>query len=490
MYHKLVKIRLTNILAATGMSVLAISFPDKGCANVTRAAIATTKTISVGDYGAKPNDDVDDTKALNAAFAEARNQSTKIVMPAGVYDTINVVKVEGAKGVDLQATGAMIRFKHPQIPGTMNEQYILKIEGSKGDNIDVNVTGLTIDGSKDAQDLYESVPKADPSQINNTPITKGLYIAYTNNSTISNFTAQNFYGGRAVHYKEYHNVNIKNSLVTNVGAKEVTESIGDAFHFGSHTGSADIKIDNVKCVAKKSPRSPLYQGWIGVVVESDTIQSRDRNYWMVDKNTTVSITNSDFMDYDTCFHVETMAGNLYFNVDAVRYRGANYMIAAGIRGHYKSLTNNAVIDLTPYARNTYIHGVYHTQTMPNEYELTMYNSTINHIGDPALRKAISAVYGNGTKASFHHTTFNNVPDVLVLNATGYFRRCAINMRADNHRKTVMSLADNGVISGPDTTFRWSSEAFQVATKTTAPAPYQPDGYEPPVFTSNATPAVQ
>lgn len=472
------KIAISSLLLSTGVSIFESN----------QANAVETKIVNVRDYGATPNDTTDDTVAINKALAEVKNGPVKLVFESGKYITSDTVQVDGASSLIIEGNGASLMYKHPRKAGTdWNEQYIMRVKG-KSESVNLNVFNFTLDGSRDEQQLYNYAKKHNVP-MSQVPITKGFYSENTANANFTNFKAQNFYGGRAMHFKLYNNVNINNSSVLNVGAKE-NENIGDALHFSSQQGNATINITGLTAKAKVSTENKDDAGWIGITHEGDTIQSKDPSYWKIDKNTTFNIKDSIIYNFDTGFHSETQAGNVYVNSDNLTYTGANWQIFAGIRGETKSLTTNSTINLLPRARNTYVHGVYHTQTMPNKYQLDMWNSTVNRVGDTTKRKLVTGVYGNGTVGSFYHTTFKGVPDMLGANAKIKLQNSAVNTSTDNTRATKESLMDNATyISTTGTTFKFKTSTLTIAPKGTAPASYKNTGYVAPPFTEAATPAI-
>ena len=75
-----------------------------------------TKVISVLDFGAKPNDGKDDTKALRKAAQYCRdNQGTTLEMPAGIYQ-LRDTKAEKLERMYYPAKWVLIQKRPSLLP--------------------------------------------------------------------------------------------------------------------------------------------------------------------------------------------------------------------------------------------------------------------------------------------------------------------------------------------------------------------------------------
>lgn len=242
---------------------------------------------------------------------------------------------------------------------------------------------------------------------------------------------------------------------------------------------------------KVSERDPSYTAWIGVVLENGTIQSDDRENWLIDENTTVNITNSSFIDYETTFHVESVAGNVYWNSDNIITRAKDYFIAAGINGELKERAYNLNMEMTPWGRNDIIHGLYYTEKERDDNisglnKFTMYNSKITYLTLDGYKPIpIATSYGDSVQATYQNVTLYDVPEKLVTNGTALFIDSQINLHPDS-QETAKSLA-KGPFSEPDyqfieyqgTTSVNPASDSQEAAPLDKPQWYIPSGYQAP-----------
>lgn len=310
---------------------------------------------------------------------------------------------------------------------------------------------------------------------------------------------EHMYGGYAIFAQEYRNVNIHDIQLTDVGGDDITDSFGMAIYLSGHRDDAIVNIDKVTSDAKTSKRSKEYMGWIGVVYENGTIQDDKQENWMKDQNTTINVTRSEFINYETTFHVESTYGNVYFNSDDIKTRAKNYFVAAGVNGELKDRSNHIIFDQLPFGRNGVVHGVYYTEGMdPKNYSFDMYNSTVNNVEIDGKRSPISAVYGSNTTATFHNTTFNDVSDKLVTNGTGVFIDSAINLTADANKDKLaefseasqkLDVSKSVVNEAPKTSTAKESEAPPKYFSTNKPVP-RLDGEIAPADLGREAPTVK
>ncbi|XJS10991.1 hypothetical protein ACF3NG_01625 [Aerococcaceae bacterium WGS1372] len=384
----------------------------------------------VDDLGAVPNDGKDDSKAFQEALNLATKEPIRLVIPEGEYLSQGEGNLEasGIKGLQIRGDNAVIKPENPMI--NPSEYYFMKLFMAE-DNVGVEIEGITIDGSLNPQDLYFTMESSE--DIYDLQLQRGIYIENAQRVSVSNTAFRHMYGGYALHLSKYELVNIQNVKLDDVGGDDITDSFGMAFYLGGHEGDAVVNIDNVKANGKVSERDPSYTAWIGVVVENGSIQSDKQEDWLLDKNTTVNVTNSTFMDYETTFHVESMAGNVYFNADNVMSRAKNYFIAAGINGEMKSMSQRINFEMTPWGRNGIITGLYYSENEEEKNlnglnEFIMENSRVryqNLENVPLIPVATS--YGDSIIAYYNNVTFQEVPSKLVTNASGIFTDSQINL---------------------------------------------------------------
>lgn len=400
--------------------------------------IKNAKEISVQDFGAVPDDNKDDTAAFVKAIEAAQKEAVVLNVPKGTYDTNATIEVNHIKGLHIKGDNAVIKPKNPMT--NPPEFYAMRLSADKQNLAEIEIEGITIDGSKNPQDLYFKMKSAE--DFYKTPMTKGIAIQNTKELNIHDVKYEHMYGGYAIFAQEYRNVNIHDVTLEDVGGDDITDSFGMAIYLSGHKDDAIVNIDKVIANAKTSPRNKAYMGWIGVVYENGTIQDSKVENWLKDQNTTINVSNSTFNDYETTFHVESTYGNVYFNSDNIKTRAKSYFIAAGVNGELKDRSNNITFDLLPFGRNDIVHGVYYTEGMdPKKYSLDMYNSTVNSVEVDGKRSPIAAVYANNTTATFHNTTFNDVSKLLVANGTGTFKDSVINLASDANPNKISDFSE-------------------------------------------------
>lgn len=445
----------------------------------------------VDDLGAVPNDGKDDSEAFQAALDLATKEPIRLIIPEGEYlsESEGNVEAAGIKGLQIRGDNAVIKPVNPMI--NPSEYYFMKLFMAD-DNVGVEIEGITIDGSLNPQDLYFTLETAD--DIYDLQLQRGIYIENAQRVSVSNTTFQHMYGGYALHLSKYELVNIQNVRIEDVGGDDITDSFGMAFYLGGHEGDAVVNIDNVTANGKVSDRDPSYTAWIGVVVENGSIQSENQEDWLLDQNTTVNVTNSSFMDYETTFHVESMAGNVYFNADNIMSRAKNYFIAAGINGEMKSMSHRINFEMTPWGRNGIITGLYYSENEREKNlnglnEFIMENSRVRYqnLEDvPAIPVATS--YGDSIVAHYNNVTFQEVPAKLVTNASGIFTDSQINLyiesteNAESLQAGPFSDAENQRVEyNGSTSVNIAGEHLQAENHDNEIAWFEPSGYVAPAL---------
>ncbi len=462
------------------------------------AALANIREVNlVTELGAIPNDDKDDSAAFQQALNLAKEEPIHLIIPEGEYLSKPSGNLEATeiKGLHIEGQGTVnIKPVNPMI--NPPEYYFMRINMA-AENLGVEIENIVIDGSLSPQDLYFTMQT--PADVHKTPLQRGIFINGAKDLAVHNTTFQHMYGGYTIHATNYENVNIKDITINDVGGDDITDSFGMALYFGGHAGNAVINVDNVQAQGKVSERNPSYTAWIGIVLENGTIQAKDDDDWKKDQNTTVNVTNSSFMDYETTFHIESMAGNVYWNVDNVKTRAKDYLIAAGINGEMKERTNRLTMEMTPWGRNNIIHGLYYTEKEAEDNvsgvnEFSMYNSEITYLTLPDTKPiSVATSYADSVRATYTRTTFNDVPAKLVANASATFIKSQINL-AENSKETAASLL-KGSFSKPEEQFiKFDStkiNKFPTAKKATKfgyPKLLEPTGYTPPPIDKSLPPA--
>ncbi|MBG9981838.1 hypothetical protein HZY86_01770 [Aerococcaceae bacterium DSM 111020] len=457
----------------------------------------TREVNLVDDLHATPNDTVDDSPAFEEALRMAATEPIKLVIPTGEYylDAKYVIEGRELKGLHIEGDDAVLKPLHPQI-APMNEHFVLALRMAE-DNVGVKIEGVTVDGSRNPQDLYFTMQT--PEDVYDTPLQRGFYIDGAKDIVVTDTAFKHMYGGYTLSIHDYENVDLQHIQIDDVGGDDITDSFGMAFYFGGHDTDAVINIDDVIANGKVSPRDPSYTAWIGVVLENGTIQDKNVDNWLVDQNTTVNVTNSTFLDYETTFHVESMAGNVYWNTDNVKTRAKDYFIAAGVNGELKERTYNLDMEMTPYGRNGIIHGLYYTEKERDDNitgfnRFDMYQSTIKYLTDGDKYVPIGSSYGDSVAATYHNVLFNQLPSKLVTNATGIFKDSVIIIKQDS-LETPDSLLQGPFSEPSNQTVKMENTTVIREPETAMPPPlaekpkwYVPSGYQAPEMAEPIAPA--
>ncbi len=450
---------------------------DEAVESLSIPALERSRTLEVNlvdDLNATPNDTVDDSAAFEEALKMAAEQPIRLVVPAGEYylDAPYVIEGRELKGLHIQGEdGAVIKPLHPEV-APMNEHFVLKLHMAER-NSGVKIEGITVDGSRNAQDLYFTMEV--PEDVYNTPLQRGFYIEGAKDIVVTDTNFRHMYGGYTLSIHDYENVDIQHIQIDDVGGDDITDSFGMAFYFGGHDTDAVINIDDVIANGKVSPRDPSYTAWIGVVLENGTIQDQNVDNWLEDKNTTVNITNSTFLDYETTFHVESMAGNVYWNADNITTRAKDYFIAAGVNGELKERTYNLDMEMTPWGRNGVVHGLYYTEKERDDNitgfnRFDMYDSTIKYLTINGQAAPIGSSYGDSVAATYHNVLFDKLPGKLVTNATGIFNDSVVILKEDSKE------SENSLLRGP-----FSEPKYQTVEFNNTPVIREPETATPPTL---------
>src|SRR5690606_37235192 len=144
-----------------------------------RPSTPPADAISIMDFGANPNDGVDDTAAIRQAIEEARRQGKAVVFPEGQFDV----------GGRFDFRGGGSYYGPGMINWTGGEGAIAFIPGTEGD---IHIDGLTFNG-------------------------RGIHLnSKHNNVTIVNSTFQNIQGStHAGKAAIYANGGMTNGLIQN-----------------------------------------------------------------------------------------------------------------------------------------------------------------------------------------------------------------------------------------------------------------------------------
>ena len=400
----------------------------------------TNKLNLVTDFGAVGDGQTDNFNALKNAIMASKDEPIELFVPSGqyMYQGPTNARMElwpnKSKGIKLVGeVGSVLTPVHNR-DYEVHEHYAGQLEFE--DTAKFEMKNIIIDGSLNPLDFYKTHGFGTENN-NKIPYTRGLSITGASEVVVSNCEIRNLYGGYGLIFNKFEQVDIIDVNMPNCGGNNWTESFGMALYFGGHTTDAVVNIENVQASGITDPEIPKQMGWIGVVLENGTIQLADQTNWARDKNTEINITNSSFMDYETTYHAESAAGNVYWNSDNVKSRTNNYFIHAGVWGELKERSNLMDIELLPFGRTGIIKGLYYSENersknVNGKNDMRMYNSTVTYnpvSGYKDIEQTMA--YADSVRGKFYHCTFNNVNDRLVSNASANFTNCEINLKSDN-----------------------------------------------------------
>lgn len=478
----------------------ALETPSVTTVKITALDTAVKRNL-VTHYGAVGDGVTDNFNALQQALTESATHAIELTVPNGFYYVKGKGNLEmwplASKGLRIKGSGNAVFLPENNRTVNKHEYYFMRLQMAPH-NAGVEITGITIDGSKNPQDLYFTMNQ--PSDIGSTPMCKGFIVHGAQLLSMHSVNFQHMYGGYCLLAEEYSHVNVQNVNINDVGGDDITESFGMGLYFGGHTGDATINIDNVYMDGKVSPRNPEYTAWIGVVLENGTIQLHDKTKWLLDKNTYVNITNSIFWNVETTFHVETVAGNVYWNSDNVKTRCKNYFVAAGINGQIKERSHHLDLAMMPWKRMGIINGMYYsekerTKNVSEIHQFAVHNSRLEYLtmsGVGGVSPATS--YGDSNRSRYYNTTLINVPDVLVVNASAYFHNSQINLHP-NSTETASTLAGRWFSVPAEQKVEYNNTSVnasgnhKTATEGPKPAKVANTGYVAPELTSPMAPPI-
>ncbi|XJS09842.1 phage tail protein [Aerococcaceae bacterium WGS1372] len=412
------------------------------------------RVINLADYGGVGDGATNNFNALLTAINETADEPLILEVDEGTYNVdppenarvqMEPWKTATSKGLRIVGKGNVV-FRHKNNRTVNRHEFWLMQMVMAPDSLGFEVENITVDGIRNPQEeLFYTQSESNP--IPNIPMTRGFAVKGAHHVLFNDVHFKNMYGGYGILTEEYRDVSITNTTFDKVGGNDTQESFGMAIYLGGHTGDAIVNIDNVHAKGMTTTKD-LRLSWIGVVLENGSIQSNDPTVWMRDKNTTVNIKNSSFLDYHSTFHVESIAGNVYWNVDNVDARGSNYQIVAGVYGEYKEVSNNVRMDVLPYGRLWgIVKGLYYSEAQEAEdnfnghNRLEMHNSEINFIKVAGFDDPPQAIaYGSNVTGRLYNTALNNVPHKLVTNGSALLYDSEVNLAQGSQetRQTLMN----------------------------------------------------
>lgn len=459
-----------------------------------------TKLNAVTDLGLVGDGATDNYTKFVAGIRRSVTEPIEIYFPKGnyYYKGANNSRVElwpdKSKGLKFVGeTGATLLPAHNRTTN-QHDGYTMQLTFTS-DSKGFQMENMTVDGINSPQDIYKN-----PESVTNItiPALKGITVGGAKEILVKDCTFKNLFGGGAIIVEDFDQFDMHHCSLQRVGGNAWTENIGYGIYVSGHIGNATVNIDSVEAQGYTDPAYPKLVGWVGFVFENGSMQLTDRTKWLQDANTYINITNSTFADYETGWHVETVAGNTYWNSDNVKYRCNNYAIYAGNWGEIKEASNNIYVQLLPFGRTGLIKGMYYTEKEQSKNEsglndFRMYNSTIDVIDVPGFESIYQTMsYGNGVVSRYYNTTFNNVPNYLVHNGATELVNSRINLKPDN--TLTDTQLNTGIFNRPSqfvtltNTPMTRTGSYDSATEGAKPAKVKNTGYVPPYIPGPLGPA--
>ncbi len=185
-------------------------------------------TINVADFGARPNDGVDDTGAIRAAINASKPGDT-IVFTGGRFDVKDMIQLKS----DRTYTGGGTLYRKP------GEGFIFSTDGS---NSNIRINNLTLEGGglNGGNGMARGMVITDTTFKN---ITRGwptgnaiLLTAGAENSKFNNNTFVNIMGENAIYgFNRFHNVEISNNYF---------DTVQEGVHLAYDNGGDNLQIKN------------------------------------------------------------------------------------------------------------------------------------------------------------------------------------------------------------------------------------------------------
>lgn len=409
---------------------------------------ANTRVMSlVDDFGAVGDGVTDDSQALKNALQYSNTEP--IILDVGGSDKEYYIPSNGnnkienypgtSKGIWIRGNGAVFA-PHNSRTIDRHEHYLMQIRADK--NASIETSGFTIDGKHNEQDMFWWISQGKVEKASDLRLQKGISYEGADDIYIHNMTYKNMYGGYLIKLKNYTNVDVQHIYGNNVGGNDNPDSFGSIIHIDGQPDDSVLNFDDIITNGKKSPLNPAWVSWIGIVLENGTTQSNDPSWRLADRNTVINVTNSEFYDFETLYHIETQAGNVYWNSDNVKARVMNYMITAGVRGEVKERSNRMELDILPFMRKGLSSGLHHTyRERPSNNgtdengafnDFHMYNSTVNYLPKEDYTGGVdvhAVSHADSVVANLHNVTLNNVPKWLVANASANLYDTQVNLKA-------------------------------------------------------------
>lgn len=234
----------------------------------------TLANFSIIDFGAIPNDDIDDSAAFNHAL-QTLSENETLYIPPGNYTLCDTVYIIEKKGISLLGTKTAKLSKCPGFDG----EYLMYIKNSTG----LSISGINFQGLVNGGD---------------TPNwgKQGLYLASITNSIIINNTFVNF-GDAALRVTtransdaiESSNITVVGNTFSNCAQVTTTQATKNSNVAGAHNITfKSNEFDN--CTLKLSARKKT----TGAVVSGNSFKGISGTALEASYYSNISISNNQF----------------------------------------------------------------------------------------------------------------------------------------------------------------------------------------------------
>lgn len=426
------------------------------------------------DFGASGNGNTDDFNAMKQALVHSTTEPIKLIIPSGNYRLQGGTneRLESwpaqSKGLIIEGQNATLLPEHNRTYSN-HEHYTFQIEGDGSANSYFAIRGVKIDGIRNPKPWHvnrngEGLPAGD------IKITRGIQVNKFRKVVIESNEFKDLYGGYCVMVSNYDLAHLTDNYYNNIGGNNYTESFGMAIYLGGADGNAHAILTRERMYGANNPSDPEQMAWIGVVHENGTVQNDDLSTWDRDANTRIDMIDCEMVNFETAFHSESQAGNVYVNIDGGFSECIDFGIYAGIWGEIKARVNRHKIALLGYhGRGGFIQGLHYTErevakNRSGLNDVRFYNCEVDYptnsnieyvdYGTTPFGKRynyyeVAVTLGDEAVARLYNCTLNNVPYQLVRNASAIFHNSHINKAQNNSMdatsiKGAMNFASNRV----------------------------------------------
>lgn len=341
--------------------------------------IPENSSINVKQFGLAGDGTTDDTTKMALALNYAADHDLNVKMHGG--DTY------------LMTTSAVINKPNASIEIDGNDAAIKMNPTGRIRFLDItcdtfSIHDLEFNGDGSTQDQF------DETSWDNVKIATPISVS-ANNVTIENLNLRDWYGN-GIRLFNYHNVNINNILINNVGGhwyqNNEYDAFGDAITFAGHSGEANINISNVSATGKykSSTLSRIGLCFDFASNKTDTI-------------TNVNVENCNLINYDRGIHVENILGKMFINYQNGTNTSNVFIINYGNEVDQVYLTGDNLTINSHDGSYSGSHGIYNTT-------FDIKNSKINC----QYTKSIAMFRATGT---YKNCIFNNV-NILLTDSGG------------------------------------------------------------------------